>query len=276
MTAFPARIHVLLAQQAPIGLVIRRGPSKQVATLLWNRRTDQFQLGQWLKGRIYERRSDISPDGKYFIYFAMNGKWRSESKGSWTAISRAPYLKALVMIPFGDCWGGGGLWTSATHYWLNGSDKTLCDSNLIQRDDTYIPEGGIGAECLSVYYPRLLRNGWKLVQLQQRGTVISNDTQDIFDKSLSHGWILRKLAHANCNSPQGKGCYWDNHQLIHLRSNTTLDLPEWEWAEYDRHRLVWATEGKLFTSKIADQGLVNPTELYNFNSMTFKPIVAPY
>jgi cytochrome bd-type quinol oxidase subunit 2 len=30
-------------------------------------------VGQWLKGRIYERRSDLSPDGKHLIYFAMNG-----------------------------------------------------------------------------------------------------------------------------------------------------------------------------------------------------------
>lgn len=106
---FPACIHILLAQQVPIGLVIRRGTSKQVATILWDRRIDQFQLGQWLKGRICELRCDLSPDSKYFIYFAMNGKWRSESRGSWTAISREPYLKALVFVPWGGTYGGGGL-----------------------------------------------------------------------------------------------------------------------------------------------------------------------
>jgi hypothetical protein len=90
---------VLLASHAPVGLVIRRGPSKSVATLLWDRRRDKFQLGQWFKGRIYERRSDLSPDGKYVIYFAMNGKWHSESPGSWTAISRVPYLKAVAFFP---------------------------------------------------------------------------------------------------------------------------------------------------------------------------------
>jgi hypothetical protein len=97
MAGFAARIHVLLASDAPVGLVIRRSPSKCVATLLWNRMKDEFQLGQWLKGRIYERRSDLSPDGKHFLYFAMNGKWQTEARGSWTAISRAPYLKALAI-----------------------------------------------------------------------------------------------------------------------------------------------------------------------------------
>jgi hypothetical protein len=97
-----------------------------VATLLWNRKTDEFQLGQWLKGRIYERRSDLSPDGKHFIYFAMNGKWSSEARGSWTAISRAPFLKALAVFPKGDCWHGGGLWTASRKYWLNDGNGTLC------------------------------------------------------------------------------------------------------------------------------------------------------
>jgi hypothetical protein len=66
-----ARIHVLLAREEPLGVVIRRGPSKQVCTVQWDRRDDDFQVGQWLRGRIYERRSDLYPDGKHLIYFAM-------------------------------------------------------------------------------------------------------------------------------------------------------------------------------------------------------------
>jgi hypothetical protein len=102
---------VLLARDAPLGLVIRRGPSSRVATILWHRQRDTFELGQWLKGRIYERRCDLSPDGAHFLYFAMNGQWQSESRGSWSAISRAPYLRAIGFFPKGDCWHGGGLFT---------------------------------------------------------------------------------------------------------------------------------------------------------------------
>ena len=126
MADFPARLHVLLASHAPLGVVIRRGPSKHVASVLWNRRRDEFQLGQWLKGRIYERRSDLSPDGTHMIYFAMNGKWTSESKGAWTAVSRAPYLKAIAMFPKGDCWNGGGLWTNKNSYWINDGCGRCC------------------------------------------------------------------------------------------------------------------------------------------------------
>jgi hypothetical protein len=71
---FPARLHVLMASQVPKAVVIRRGPAKSVCTVGWDRRSDRFELGQWLRGRIYERRADLSPDGRHLIYFAMNGK----------------------------------------------------------------------------------------------------------------------------------------------------------------------------------------------------------
>ena len=87
----PPRLHVLLARDAPTAVVIRRGPTRHTAVVGWNRRDDSFKSGQWLYGRIYERRSDLAPDGRHLIYFAMNGRWTSSAKGAWTAISRAPY-----------------------------------------------------------------------------------------------------------------------------------------------------------------------------------------
>ena len=275
MTPFPARIHVLLASQAPIGLVIRRGPSKSVATVLWDRRRDEFQLGQWLKGRIYERRCDLSPDGKHFIYFAMNGKWESETKGAWTAISRVPYLKALALFPKGDCWHGGGMWTNKNSYWLNGGcgHSVLRDTKEVRRDKSYAPSEDFGGECTSVYYPRLLRDGWQLAQREQ---ITKWRDKDIFEKPLGHGWLLRKIAHAEIDSPEGKGCYWDEHQLVHPQSEHQISCPGWEWAEVDGDRLAWATEGKLYCGKVETGGLAVETELFDFNNMDFEPIAAPY
>ena len=68
------RLHALLARDAPVGVVFRRGPSNSVCTVGWNRETDQFELGQWLRGHIYVKRSDISADGRHLLYFAGNGK----------------------------------------------------------------------------------------------------------------------------------------------------------------------------------------------------------
>lgn len=279
MTQFPARIHILLARDEPLGLVIRRGPSKQVATILWNRSQDKFKLGQWLKGKIYERRSDLSTDGKYFIYFAMNGHWQGEAKGSWTAISRAPYLKALAIFPKGDCWNGGGLWTkkrgNKNHYWLNDGygHYALRNTTEVLPDKHFQPAEHFNNECLGVYYPRLLRDGWKLIE---RINTARWHHRDIFEKPLRRGWLLRKIAHAQTSPPEGKGCYWDEHELIHPQSDTEIKYPNWEWAEPDERRLVWATEGKLFCGNITSKGINNEQKLYDFNSMEFEPIAAPY
>ena len=275
MTRFFARVHILLAREAPFGVVVRRGPSKQVCTLMWDRRTDQFQVGQWLKGRIYERRCDLSPDGKYMLYFAMNGKWKSETKGSWSAISRAPYLKAVAIFPKGDCWHGGGLFTGKTSYWLNdGYGHTLLrDTGEVKRDITFQPPEQFGGECLGVYYPRLLRDGWKLVE---RTNVAKWKATDIFEKPLHQGWVLRKIAHAETGPPAGKGCYWDEHELLHSASETRVPCPEWEWAEVDGKRLVWAQNGKLFAGRMNRAGVVDDSPLFNFNEMTFESTEAPY
>jgi hypothetical protein len=270
-----ARIHVLLARDAPLGIVIRRGPSKQVATIGWNRNTDQFIVGQWLKGRIYERRSDLSPDGKYFIYFAMNGKWNSETKGSWTAISQAPYLKAIGLWSKGDCWHGGGMFTKAGHYWINdvyGHESLLVSSKL--KRDAAQSAGGVGGECLGVYFPRLLRDGWKLVSEPDFSSAAPSVWA--FDKFAPGGWILRKLAHATLDHPPGKGCYYDTHQLLHKASGECLDCATWEWADIDRGRLSWSESGKLFAARLEPKGFVDSRELYDFNPMKFEEIKAPY
>ena len=99
------RLSVLLAQASDVAVILRRGPSKQVLMIRWARDTDRFYLGQWFKGRVYECRCDLSPDGEQLIYFAANQR---EPHFSWTAVSRPPYFTALAYWPKGDCWGGGG------------------------------------------------------------------------------------------------------------------------------------------------------------------------
>lgn len=275
MARFFARVHALLASEAPLGVVIRRGPSKQVCTILWDRRCDEFKVGQWLKGRIYERRCDLSPDGKYFLYFAMNGKWDAEAKGSWTAISRAPYLKALAIFPKGDCWHGGGLFTGRKSYWLNDGcgHSVLRDTKELTRDSKFRPSEYFGGECLSVYYPQLLRDGWQLVE---RVNLAEWKDVDVFEKPLHQGWVLRKIAHAEIGAPTGKGCYWDEHELEHSASRERIPYPDWEWAEVDGKRLVWAQHGKLFAGRVKKEGVADESELFDFNEMTFEPIEAPY
>lgn len=63
------RLSVLLASEAPVGVVFRRGPTKTFRLFIWDRAADEFRPGQWFKGRIYADQSDVSPDGRHMIYF---------------------------------------------------------------------------------------------------------------------------------------------------------------------------------------------------------------
>ena len=55
----PARLFVILAREAPVGVIFRRGPAGQTLLIKWDTAHDTFEYGQWLKGRIYERRCDL-------------------------------------------------------------------------------------------------------------------------------------------------------------------------------------------------------------------------
>jgi hypothetical protein len=98
MPASQVRLSAILARRSPISVIFRRGPSKQVLLTRWNTSNDTFEYGQWFKGRIYERRCDLSPDGDLLLYFAANYK---KSYQSWSAISRPSYLTALVNVAEG-------------------------------------------------------------------------------------------------------------------------------------------------------------------------------
>ena len=271
--AFPARLHILLASNAPVGVVFRRGPVNAVCTVGWNRATDQFELGQWLRGRIYERRADLSPDGKHLIYFARGGSRHQETKGTWTAVSRAPWLHAITLYGKGDCWQGGGLFTSTNRYWLNGCHFVVRQSSQLLEDDKYKPEGYFGAECPGVYYRRLLRDGWTLEMQVGPGHV---GPCTVFVKAMPHGWILRKFAYADTDHPEGAGVYWDEHELEHPRRKALLSFQKWEWADRDGGDLVWAEKGILYRSAVSAKGPGASKLLHDFNPMQFEARPAPY
>lgn len=103
------RLLVIMASRSPRAVILRRGPSSWYHVVRWNTAKDEFEHGAWIRGRIYEERCDLSPDGELFLYFALQGaRWRSNYQGAWTAVSRAPWLHALALWPEGSTWGGGG------------------------------------------------------------------------------------------------------------------------------------------------------------------------
>ncbi len=209
------------------------------------------------------------------IYFAMNGKWHSEAGGSWTAISRAPYLKAVGLWAKGDCWHGGGLFLTNKTYWINNGygHRTLTAPHALREIKDPPFEACYGGECPGVYFLRLQRDGWQLCQSEKAGKSRSVAT---FEKKVYSEWTLRKLAIATTDPPEGKGCYYDEHQLQNLHSGVVWNFPDWEWAEADQKGIYWANKGKLFMAAPGIAGLGEITELHDFNNMQFTPAEAPY
>ncbi|MFZ4635281.1 MAG: hypothetical protein ACOYNO_13840, partial [Saprospiraceae bacterium] len=219
----PPRLHVLLASQAPVGIVIRRGPSRQYCTLLWNRQTDSFTLGQWLKGRIYEHRSDLSPDGKHFLYFAMNARRSHKGPMSWTAISRAPYLKAIALYGDEETWLGGGLFLDDKNYFVNGGAffHTLRESKevVMKKPDPKAPVVSIQEAMqhakypmtgdLGVYCHRLERDGWSLATKE-------SENHFAFEKPFGRNWMLRSLVSQGSSKEAGKSSTWSEYSLLHF------------------------------------------------------------
>ena len=70
--------------------------------------SDTFESGAWFHGRIYEEKCDLSPDGNLAVCFCHGGAYRPSYTDSWTAVSRAPWLHALALWPWGTTYGGGG------------------------------------------------------------------------------------------------------------------------------------------------------------------------
>lgn len=116
------RIDGIVAREAPIAVIFRRGPSKQTQLLTWNLETDVVTPGQWIKAKVYTRRCDISPDGKYLVAAFTDYSSRRDPAVEkfglkdeylacgWTAISKPPYFTALGLWFSGDAWNGGGYW----------------------------------------------------------------------------------------------------------------------------------------------------------------------
>lgn len=271
-SSFPPRVHILIARDSPQAIVIRRGPARKTCILAWDRSQHTFTVGQWLKGRLYERRSDISPDGKHWIYFAMNGKWDSETGGCWTAIARTPYLKALDLAGQCSTYYGGGLFINNRTIWDMGSDDYLQRSGLFHKGDPDFITRTYGTGCPSVYYPRLERDGWNL------GCTTINEKKYsgvLFEKELPVGWKLIKVCHTG-NSPEGQGVYWDEHLLI-SNAGAIQNFPDWEWAEWADESIYYAAQGRLFQIQIIDENQLNePVCLHDFHPYQFEAKPAPY
>jgi hypothetical protein len=281
------RLYAILARKSPVAVVFRRGPSKSVLLLKWNTADDTFEQGQWLRGRIYERRCDLSPDGSLLLYFAANyrGPYRS-----WSAISRPPFLKALALWPKGDGWGGGGHFQAHSRIALShrAGEMALAPGFSIPRWLKVRPFGdrpGWGEDD-PVWSERLLRDGWKLIsyptstEIDQRAKVVWKFLPPIIWRKGNPASPKRCTLEMSIAGfiERGGPAYVTEHTVT--RDNGDLDkLGRSEWADWSHTgHLLFSMDGCLYRVP-RRKGTLAPLEdavkIADFTNLKFEAIKAP-
>lgn len=263
----PPRLHVITATESPLAVVLRRGPANAVGCFLWDRGTGTLTPGQWLRGRIYEHRSDLSPDGRHLVWFGGTGRPKAGVHGGWyTVVSRAPWLTAIAFLPQDSTWHGGGAFTAPGRVWLNGGGslpdtggEIACDP-----DPRAYPHATDGFHMGDLYVAMMARRGWRHVS----GT--------------GYDAVLRKPCGAGAEIELGFALRAPNRAL--LSNRYTLVLPDggtrrtdWEWADLWDGRLCYAVAGTLRSAVAAADGtLAQDRLIHDFRDMTFDARPAPY
>ena len=106
----PPRIYCIPATAAPVVAVFRRGPTRWSHVGRWDLGASRYEPGAWIGGRLFPRRSDLSPDGRLLCYFAHKPTATWEHGDAYVALSKLPWLTALHA--FGTC----GTWTRGYHF----------------------------------------------------------------------------------------------------------------------------------------------------------------
>ncbi len=255
----PPRLHVIPATSCNKALVLRRGPTMHVASCLWDRVTGEVELGQWLKARIFEHRSDLSPDGRHMIIFARRGG------KAWTAISQAPWLTALAYYPQDGTWFGGGAFTPEGDVFLNGSSQhdAMPGGLRIAPPDAY-PSGTDGFH-MGGFFPAMMQaRGW------QHDSGTRYDVK--LSKEVSRGWRLHLRFEHGFRSARSVL----DHVYTLEREGQTIRCDGWEWAERWKTGLQVAAKGALWFVPFTKPGLGEPQMIHDFNDMTFESREAPY
>ena len=256
------RIHVLTATAADTAVVLRRGPTDVVAAIGWNRRTDTFELGQWVRGRVYEHRADLSPDGRHMIYFVYNG---SGNRGV-TAISRAPWFRAVAAWPQPHTWHGGGAFTEEGCVFLNGAaaSNELPDG-LQPAAPTAFPHGTDGFHMGGLYAATQVRRGWRSDQNPSTAVGLWRD--------VSGGWQIEQTIRIGARN---RALLSSAYALVRAGADRR-EMPAWTWADTWRDGIHFAADGKLWFARISRDGrLTHNRVLHDFNDMSFQAIRAPY
>jgi hypothetical protein len=276
------RLWVIFAREAPVGVIFRRGPSRQVQLIKWHLDIDTFEYGQWFKGRIYERRCDLSPKGTLLIYFAATYK---RPLFSWTAVSKPPWLTAVALWPKGDGWNGGGRFLDDYSIHLDhgpGDEAPHPDFVSGCRKLRIVSLARQRGEDAPVWHANLERGGWVCVSDGVWGEY--GDTKEFSWKALApeiwqkphpQSALMLQMLIEGISQDNGPW-YVVRHRVVDKSQSTVLDLGLNDWAEWDAQgNLLFAKDGCLYRQTFRRCQPQPPTRLGDFRNLKFQSVKAP-
>jgi hypothetical protein len=187
------------------------------------------------------------------------------------------------MFPHGDTWGGGGIFLDSDTYAGLGWDEQPVDSHaefvraFPARTISGKPSALKPSDHPGAFGPvddaRLARLGW--TEIKDNADRKKCDPR--FERPVGHDWILHKCSRLDWLEPDvGRGQGFESHHLRHAVSGAVVELPEWEWADLDGQRLVFARRGCLMSGRLAVDGTIQEKLIADLNDMRFEPRRAPY
>jgi hypothetical protein len=216
--------------------VLRRGPSKWFQLGGWDLGGPSYRAGSWLRGTVYPQRCDLSPDGRWFCYFALKASAEWELGATYVAISRLPWLSVLV------AWGTDGTWTRGLHF--------VEDATVWEPSD---PDGGDVAP-LRKRFGIVVTRAESFAVERRRGWTETEDTQP---RDASDVWDERRDVAMEKAGPEGRvlrvsGSFAAfrssrNHrsEAVYQLDGTKLDAVQWADWSADGNLLVATVDGRL-------------------------------
>jgi hypothetical protein len=276
MSAPPCRLYVLVATHAPVALVLRRGPSTWWHLLKWDLERLSLESGAWFAGTLYPRRSDISPDGQLFGYFALRSSpppW-----DTYFAVSKAPWLTALA------AWRTGGTWTGGCQFFGDGR-LAIAGCMDTQPFHGYYPKavvGGMSTDWVGRDLQNELKRGWQ---------PCADDTGDPYREYLTatarSAFLIRRpqpnrqdtaliLGHAGVDFRQSAIEGVQLQYLLEESAGRITPLPEAAWADWDHAgRLLVATRDGAVCIREVRGDVWQETWSQDLRGLTPAPTAAP-
>jgi len=227
----PARLHVLLAKESSLAVIVRRMPSKKVCTILWDRDKDTFTMGDCVT-KLVARYSDLSPDGKHLFYYA------GIRDNYWIAICKAPVLRDMLVQM--DTSYGGMFVNNHDFKIHNPNSYRFTSESFVRSSQFHLKNStieGEGDNYDRAYLSRLVRDGWEVDKVEYGENY---HRKAILKKKVSGDWFLEKTVLSKK----------EQYRLRRYnRDEEVLDSIYWDWAEYDKGELLFTKNGCLYRLK---------------------------